>query len=122
MFGAFLKKPVNQCYVIKRPFSESMFTIERNGKRAVVAFRGKDQAHTMKRLMFEMEIKDPKKKKTVVVERMEVEFLARSCGVTGLDVILYYGDTSFLVYNACDQDCDDLRFEFENRYKYGKNI
>lgn len=118
--NANLKRPINQCYVIKRPFSHSMYSIERNGKRAVVAFKGKEQAHTMLRLLFEMEIKDPKKKKTVIVERMDADILAKSCGVTGLDVILYNGDTSFLVYNACYhyQDSDDLRSEFENRYKY----
>lgn len=117
---SFLKRPVEtSCFIVKRPFSEAIYSIDRDGKRAVVAFKRKEQAHVMKRLIFDVQIKDPRKKKTIVVERTNVELLVRTCGLSGLDLVVYGGDNSFLVYNACDHASDDFRFEFENRFRFG---
>lgn len=119
MQNQLFKRPSSYCYVIKKPFSQTMYSIDREGKRTVVAFKKKEQAHVLKRLIFDLEIKDPKKKKTVVIEKMEVSFLTRTCCVSSLDFILYNHDNSFLVYTACDDVNDDMRFEFENRFRYG---
>lgn len=117
MFNMFapLKRPTQLCYVIKRPVTQTMFSIDRAGRKTVVAFRGKDKARTMKRLIAENNEKDRK----VAVEQVEIAFLTKTCALNGLDFMLYNEDHTYMIHTALDDVCDDVIFALENTYKYG---
>lgn len=115
-----LKRPEMPCYVIKRPFTHTYFTIDATcGKKTLIAFKDKDHAHTFKRLYVEIELQDKKKHKTISVERLELGFLERTCMVSGLDLMLYNSDSTVVHYEALKDVNDDVLFALENKFRYG---
>jgi hypothetical protein len=117
-----LRRPQQQCYVIKKSFCESLFTIHRdNDKLAVVAFKTRHQAGTFKRLYQDIEIGDNhRRRRSVVVERMSLEFLMNTCCRTSLDLMIMDDDGNYRVYEAMTSDeiDDSIRMVLENKYRY----
>lgn len=137
MLNNLLRKPKPICFVIKRPHTQTMYSIPNNDGpgndgRTVVAFRYKQQAATLRRLMMEIEndnsfsygsngAKYHKKTQKLTIEKYEIDFLQHVCKSTSLNLLVFDGDSSAShMYEACgDKDVEYLRDELETKYRFG---
>lgn len=115
----FLPKPQQVCYVIKKPVTQTIYSIDVASKKTLVAFKSKSHAQSFKRLMFEMDIKDERKKKTIEVERVVLDKLIEKCNVSSLNLLVYSTDVNYIMYAAQDYANDDIIFKLENTFRYG---
>lgn len=109
----FLKRPVHKAYIITHSHTQAIYGIDA-ARKTIVAFKSKEQAHTFKRLLTDVE-----KRKCLKVDNMNLDFLKSTCSVSGLDLIVYEHDCSFLKHTAYDTVNENVRFEFECRYRFG---
>lgn len=139
MLGGLLRKPKPYCYVIKRHGVGTLYSIpdpcdcpktttQQSSdveRRSVVAFKYKQQAATMMRLMSDFDKKTHtanfERGQRLVVERLEVDYLQHMCKTSSLGMVLFdYDNVSTHKYEALgDADLDEMRYELENKYKYG---
>ena len=113
-----LQKPrALHCYVIKHQHTNSMYSIAQDdGKRMLVAFRLKEQAKTMSRLMNDMK----HSKHRLVIDKHRVDSLKGICQSTSLDLMIVDANSSYEVFPAIhDAGSQDFRFFLENKFKYG---
>lgn len=110
------------CFILRRGITGAIYSIQHNDKPTVVAFQEKRHAGTLKRLVNEMNGWEHKNQ--LRVDTLSIEYMERTCKLTSLDLIVY--DSNCLTYEHFEaittvsaDNSDDIRFVFENRFRYG---
>lgn len=105
------------CFIVKTGITGAIYSINNNGKQAVVAFKTKQQAATYKRLVNEMNNLNHNNK--FKVENTNINYMIRSCNMTAVDLVIFEEDNTTTTYFAETNVTDEIRFHLENKYRYG---
>ena len=107
-------------YIVKRPITKVIHTIQIENKPAIVGFANIKQAKTYARLMMELShvTSIARRRAKFKVERVNMPEFIRKCNTTALDVIVYAPDHSYMKYESCDHANQDVMIYLEAMYKY----
>lgn len=101
------------CFVIRRCVSATFYSIRTDGKEqpCVIAFKNKNNARRMLKFINQTSVQ----KQKLVIESIPTRFLIDTCTTTALNLSIYEEDK---MYTAVDEPTDDIRYNFEMKYKY----
>ena len=105
------------CYILKKGITGAMYTINRQGKPTVVAFKDGKQAGTYRRLINEMG--NLNHSNEIKVERVNLLKFVSMCNNSSLDVIQIDNTCADITYSTPTMNTDDMRFVLENKFRYG---
>lgn len=111
------KPPQQQCWVIKRNVTNTLYTINNNSvseRPCIIAFKTKGRALQFKKYVNDTADNTVAKQK-IVVEHMPKESLVRRCALASLDLYIY---EESMTYTPFDDPNDDVRFHLENNFRY----
>lgn len=109
------------CYILKKGIiGNALYSIERNERPTVVAFKKAEHARTMKRLINEMNnVNNVFSAKRIETEQVCLEYMIRACKTSQLNLILYESVDTYTVYEAPRDADDEVIFDLEMRIRYG---
>jgi hypothetical protein len=103
------------CFILKRSITGAVYSINDNGKAAIVAFATKKQAGTYRRLI--NEVNNRKHNNQLKTERIPVDNIKGLCSMSALDLVIFDKHHNTMVYKAEVNATDEIRFHLENQFK-----
>ena len=103
-------------YITKKGVTGAIYTINRNEKTALVAFRDGKQAGTYRRLINEMYKLENSQQ--IRVERVKLNNLVSICNNFGLDVIQLDSQHDDRIYSTDTMNMIDMRIALDNNFLY----
>lgn len=104
------------CFILKKGITGAMYTINKDGRKTVIAFQDGKQAGTYRKLMNEMCNLHHSNK--INVERIELKSIVKLCTEASLDVLHIDSQHNQTCYPISTLSIDDCRFVLENKYRY----